>query len=447
VKYPAYPEQRAVHDTHFRQLPAHWAVKRVKFVATVGNGSTPSRDDSAYWQEGTFPWLNSSVVNQEVVTQADQFVTAMALRECYLPRVVPPAVLVGITGEGRTRGMAATLAIEATINQHLVFVKPVGDRVDVRFLRRVFDASYDHLRSDSEGAGSTKGAITCEQIKEMALPVPPSDEQREIAAFLDWRTTQIDALIAKKQALLERLSALRLNVITSAITKGIEANPPMRDSGIAWVGAVPTHWQVPPLKMRYAIELGKMLDEKRITGANLLPYLRNVDVQWQAINWDDLPQMDIDAHELERYTVAPGDVLVCEGGEVGRAAVVEEVPGAIGFQKALHRLRAHQEDELPKFIYYTLIWAASTKVFDVEGTSTIAHLTADQLRRYRFPQPPLNEQREICDFLDARCGKIDRQKTKVNEAIERLTEYRSALITAAVTGQIDVRGVPVPAPV
>lgn len=349
-------------------------------------------------------------------------------------------------------GVSVLLGRKGTIDKPLLVTEPFWT-VDTMFYTRIaegVDPRYFYylcttIPFDLHRDQTTLPSMTQSCLADIRFSVAPHGEQAKIADFLDWRTSQIDALIAKKQVLLERLSALRLNAITSAITKGIDANVPMRDSGIAWIGAVPKHWQVPPLKMRYAIELGKMLDEKRITGANLLPYLRNVDVQWQNINWEDLPQMDIDANELERYTVAPGDVLVCEGGEVGRAAVVEKVPGTIGYQKALHRLRSHQDDELPNFIYYTLIWAASTKVFDVEGTSTIAHLTADQLRRYRFPQPSLNEQREICDFLDALCGKIDRQKTKVNEAIDRLTEYRSALITAAVTGQIDVRGVRVPA--
>jgi len=156
------------------KVPAPWEVKRLKFVARIGNGSTPNREDPAYWNDGVYPWLNSSVVNQEAVTSADQFVTPLALAECHLPRIQPPAVLVGITGQGRTRGMASTLLFEATINQHLAYVKPDEAKAVVGFLRRVFDMAYSHLRSESENGGSTKGAITCEQIAELPVPVPPS---------------------------------------------------------------------------------------------------------------------------------------------------------------------------------------------------------------------------------------------------------------------------------
>ena len=99
-------------------------MKPVKFIARIGNGSTPSREIPEYWTGGSYPWLNSSVVNLASVSEAEQFVTERALKECHLPIITPPAVLVGITGQGRTRGMATVLLVEATINQHVAYLKP-----------------------------------------------------------------------------------------------------------------------------------------------------------------------------------------------------------------------------------------------------------------------------------------------------------------------------------
>lgn len=203
-------------------VPTHWKVKRLKFIARIGNGSTPSRDDSAYWDQGDYPWLNSSVVNQESVTSADQFVTPLALRECHLPKIQPPAVLVGITGQGRTRGMASTLFFEATINQHLAYVKPDESLATVGFLRRVFDMAYSHLRSESEGGGSTKGAITCEQIAEMPSPVPPLDEQLAIAACVDAAVAKAGRMIENAEAAIARLTEYRTALITAATTGQID---------------------------------------------------------------------------------------------------------------------------------------------------------------------------------------------------------------------------------
>jgi type I restriction enzyme S subunit len=203
-------------------VPEHWEVKRIKFIARIGNGSTPSRENPLYWDDGYYPWLNSSVVNQEAVTMADQFVTADALRECHLPIVQPPAVLIGITGEGKTRGMATTLLFEATINQHLAYVKPDPTLVKVNFLRRVFDNAYPYLRSESDGGGSTKGAITCEQIAELSVPVPPVNEQEAIAAHLEVQTQRIDRLAVKLEGAVESLTEYRTALIAAATTGKID---------------------------------------------------------------------------------------------------------------------------------------------------------------------------------------------------------------------------------
>lgn len=328
---------------------------------------------------------------------------------------------------------------------HLAILRPFKEVIDGGYLFYALASGLSAYQFYLAANGVTRFGLTLQGTKNIRIAFPAVPIQQKIAAFLDWKTGQIDALIAKKKELMDKLKEKRLAVITQAVTKGLNPAAPLRDSGIAWLGAVPAHWEIPALKMRYTVELGKMLDEKRITGDHLVPYLRNVDVQWDRINFDELPLMDITEDEFPRYTIRENDVLVCEGGEVGRAAVVGAQEGVVGFQKALHRLRSETAQEVPDFIFYTLLWAANTGVFDVEGTSTIAHLTADQLRRYRFPQPPLAEQKAIVAYLDEATGRVLQMMEKAESAIARLTEYRTALITAATTGKIDVRHVPLPA--
>jgi type I restriction enzyme S subunit len=149
-------------------------------------------------------------------------VTDRALSECHLPKIKPPAILIGITGQGKTRGLATTLLIAATINQHIAYVKPFGKLIDLSYLRRVFDMAYLYLRNESDGGGSTKGAITCEQIKSLRVPFPSAAEQQAIAAYLDRETTKIDNLITKIQAAIERLKEYRTALITAAVTGKID---------------------------------------------------------------------------------------------------------------------------------------------------------------------------------------------------------------------------------
>jgi type I restriction enzyme S subunit len=130
-----------------------------------------------------------------------------------------------------------------------------------------------------------------------------------------------------------------------------------------------------------------MLDTIRITGEYLAPYLRNVDVQWDRINIDDLPQMDFNESERRKFNLRPGDLLVCEGGEVGKAAIWRGDVGECYYQKALHRLRPTREREVPRFMFYLLYAAAKQGVFVAEGNSnTIDHLTAEKLRSMVDPK-------------------------------------------------------------
>lgn len=204
------------------EMPAHWVPCPLKMIARIGNGSTPNRDNLDYWADEGFPWLNSSVVNQKEVSEAERFVTALALKECHLPIVEPPAVLVGITGQGKTRGMATRLAFTATVNQHLAYIKPVEDRLAEPYLLRVLEAAYLHLRTESESAGSTKGAITCEQLGNLRIPVPALPEQLAIASFLDRETAKLDDLKSNSERGIALLKERRSALIAAAVTGQID---------------------------------------------------------------------------------------------------------------------------------------------------------------------------------------------------------------------------------
>jgi type I restriction enzyme S subunit len=212
-----------------------------------------------------------------------------------------------------------------------------------------------------------------------------------------------------------------------------------KPSGYDWFGSVPSHWAVAPIYARYELCLGKMLDAKRISGEHLVPYLRNVDVQWDRINVDDLPEMDIRADEYARFTLRPGDLIVCEGGEVGRAALWRSERSLCGFQKALHRLRPRSlmRDD-PRFLFYVLRHLADRGVFVALGNpNTIPHLTGEKLRVYRLPFPPLAEQQAIAAFLDRETARIDGLIEKKRRLIELLRVKRQAVISRAATKGLD----------
>ena len=201
-----------------------------------------------------------------------------------------------------------------------------------------------------------------------------------------------------------------------------------------WLGEVPAHWRLPPLYLRYEVLLGKMLDTKRQTGTKVLPYLRNVDVQWDRVNVIELPEMDISDEEKKRFTLSDGDLLVCEGGEVGRSAVWRGELDLCAYQKAIHRLRPLSATESPRFLYWCMQHACARGVFLANGNpNTIPHLTGEALRVYRFTCPPRSEQSAIAAFLDRETAKVDVLVAEQQRLMDLLKEKRQAVISQAVT--------------
>ena len=205
-------------ETEIGPVPESWDVIQLGTLGRIGNGSTPRKATSEYWTGGTYPWLTSAKVYDRNVLEAQQFVTGLALTECHLPRLKPGAVLIAITGQGKTLGHCAVLGIEATINQHLAYIEVDATTVDPSFVRGYLETLYDFFRQVGAGGGSTKGALTCAFLRSLPIPLPSVlDEQREIVAILDAIDRKID-LHQRKRAVLEELfKALLHKLMTGEI--------------------------------------------------------------------------------------------------------------------------------------------------------------------------------------------------------------------------------------
>ena len=330
---------------------------------------------------------------------------------------------------------------EPAVCSNFVARMPVADGYHPRYLTYLHAAFYAariNVRSIKQSTGIQN--LDSESYLNESVGLPRRREQRAIATFLDRETARIDGLVERKERLTELLQEKRTALITRAVTRGLDPNVPMKDSGVEWLGEIPAHWDIAPVYARYEVALGKMLDTKRVTGESSGRYLRNVDVQWDAVNVEDLPKMDFPSSERNRYLLRPEDLLVCEGGEVGRTAIWDGELDECFYQKAIHRVRPWSDSEIPRFFYFLMYALAKRGVFTAGGNpNTIDHLTAVQLRHYRVPFPGTSEQHSITAFLDRETAEIDALIAKVHQAIGYLKEFRTALISGAVTGKIDVR--------
>lgn len=300
------------------------------------------------------------------------------------------------------------------------------------------DPALEQYRLMIRGVTTFDRSITRSDFEAMPVPAPPISEQQTIADYLDAETARTDALIAKKhmlvQLLEEHIDSIVFDGIRGRLTSSGSTVIP---SGIDWLGNIPQHFETPWLGAHHTTQLGKMLNANAASGPEQYPYIKNTNVKWDHFDLEDLPTMTFDADDRHRCALRPGDVVVCEGGEVGRSAVWSR-HDEIFFQKALHRVRPVTKN-VPRFLMYCLWAAAKLNVFAVEGNqSTIVHLTGEKLREHRFPWPPLDEQYRIVSLIDTERERVDQAVKRLERQVLLLSERQRALITSVITGEMPV---------
>lgn len=202
------------------EIPAHWSVGRLGYYARVRNGSTPSRATADYWIDGTIPWLSSGKVNEWIVSEPSELITSRAVQETSLTVVPAGSVLVGMIGQGRTRGTTARLAIDACINQNMAAAVP-GPALDGGFLHYFLAHAYEPLREF--GRGGQQDALNCQILASFPVAVPPRTEQAAIASHIESTVEHEQRMRAVLERQLDRLREYRQALITAAVTGQLDA--------------------------------------------------------------------------------------------------------------------------------------------------------------------------------------------------------------------------------
>ena len=415
--YPAYKPSGV---EWLGEVPAHWEVRRLKTVCSMQSGD--------------------GITATSIEPRGDYPVYGGHGQRGYTSSYTHDGTFVLIGRQGALCGNVHIASGRFWASEHALVTTPnVGHSPE--WLGAILEA----MNLGQYSIAAAQPGLSLERVLELRMPVPDTSEQASIARYLEDADQSIRRCIQAKEKLVKLLEEQRQALINEAVTGRVDVRtgqpyPAYKPSGVEWLGEVPRHWVVASLRHRYQQCLGKMLDAKHISGEHLFPYLRNTDVQWDEINVVDLPTMDIRPVEVGRYTVRRGDLLVCEGGEVGRCAIWDGDSEVVGYQKALHRLRPHRNDrDIPRFMYYTLRSATERAAFDDGHESTIGHLTGDKLRAHRFPFPPFSEQSAIAYYLDHTDQRVRRNIQAAKRQIHLLEEYRTRLIADVVTGMLDVR--------
>ncbi|MGH8354976.1 MAG: restriction endonuclease subunit S, partial [Pseudomonas sp.] len=268
----------------------------------------------------------------------------------------------------------------------------------------------------------------------------PRPEQDQIVAYLRAQDAHIARFIKVKRELIGLLNEQKLQIIDHAVTRGLDASAKLKPSGIDWLGEIPEHWQTKRLKNVADVVLGKMLTTEAKGDGDFKPYLRSTNIQWIAPDIRDVREMWISNSEKPQLRVRTGDILVSEGGEVGRACLwTGELPECY-IQNSVHRI-AVKPEMLSEFLLCQFLAHGKRGRFEsIVNRVSIAHLTREKLVNVVFAVPPIDEQQAILDRLKVDNKPLDDAIDRTQSEIDLIREYRDRLIADVVTGQVDVRG-------
>ena len=432
MNWAPYAQYRAVDTAWLGKVPIHWETRNPKSLFRLRREPAHSDD-----RQLTASQSDGVVYQDEYMEKRGTRVVQVIEGQAGLKHVAAGDFVISLRS---FQGGIEYSAAAGKISPAYTILEPDSD-VDRRYFVYLLksDGFVQELRSTSNQLRDGQ-SLGLEHFAQVRVPFPPKSEQHAIARFLDREAAKIDALIDKQDQLIATLREDRAATIAHAVTKGLNPDVEMKESDAPWIGEIPAHWILAKVKHGFSVTLGKMYQGETKSPEDIeLPHLKAGSVTENGLNLADPMMCWFTPSEARSLTLRAGDVLVVEGGAIGRCAVLKEDLQGWGFQKSLNRVRATNGD-CPDFLAYLIeVATLSGHVSILCGKATIPHFTAEKLAELEWPHPSINEQKEIVDFLDSRCANIDALINKSTEMIKVLREYRSGLITNAVTGKIDVR--------
>lgn len=436
MSLPRYLEYKDSHVEWLGEVPGHWEVKSIKWLSPVQRGASPRPiDDPKYFDdEGEFAWVRIADVSASDGVLRETTQRLSELGSSLSVKIYPGELFISIAG---TVGKPCISEINACIHDGFVYFPTLT--IPPIFLYRIFEAGvcYGGL-----GKFGTQLNLNTDTIGSIRIAVPPDEELKSVLTFLDRETGKIDTLVAEQVKLIALLKEKRQAVISHAVTKGLNPAAPMKDSGIEWLGEVPEHWEVIPLKVGIDFQEGPgiMASDFYEEGIPLLR-VSGVQARWASLdgcNYLDPVKVE---KQWKHFRLVRGDLLISASASMGTVCEVdEETEGAIPYT-GLIRLRGKDGVMTRAFVRSVVISSLFVTQIDLlKAGSTIQHFGPTHLSQMKVVCPSIFEQEEIAQFVDRETAKLDALTAEAQRGIGLLKERRSALISAAVTGKIDVQG-------
>ncbi len=429
-----YPEYRDSGIEWIGAIPGHW--ERVPFFAAARE----HREKNIAMKEDNLLSLSYGNIVRKDMTSNDGLLPESF--ETY--QVVGPSDLVfRLTDlQNDKRSLRSAIVIErGIITSAYLAVTPI------RHLPKYFAylmRTYDLQKVFYSMGGGLRQSMKFEDMKHLPLVLPPLDEQHQIVDYLDAQTAKIDALIGKQERLIEALAERRQAVISRAVTKGLDPNATMKDSGGEWLGSIPASWTATRLKYVATVQTGLTLGNAVAQADAIeLPYLRVANVQTSGVNLDEVKTVLVGRGEWTKYRLRDGDVLMTEGGDIdklGRGCIWSNQIDPCVHQNHVFAVRCGVQIDSHLLVYLLDAQVARNYFrMTAKKTTNLASTNSTTLGNLPLALPEVPEQARVVEYLDRETSQIDKLAAKAREMIVVLRERRQALINAAVTGKIDVR--------
>lgn len=428
------------------EIPENWSTPKVKYHALFFNGDRgknyPGDDDL---QSEGIPFITSNNLH-ELVLNINPSISKYITNECYNrlggAKIQLNDILFCLRGSVGICAINKELR-DGTVASSLMDVRPV--RIDADFLNYFFHSELANAQTIAYMNGSCAANLSAEAVSNYYLLLPNVTEQQQIVHFLDRKCTAIDTAIEKTKKSIEKLEEYKKAVITKAVTKGIDPNAKMKDSGVEWIGEIPENWKI--LRIKNVAWLkgrigwdGLKANEFQEDGPFLIT---GTDFKNGYINWNTCVHITEERYtEDELLHIRENDLLITKDGTVGKLAIVQNCPDKVSLNSGVMIIRNIGKFKYQtRFMYYILMSNIFKNWFDAEQKpgSTIKHLYQHQFYEFKIPYLDGTEQTQIIHFLDRKCTAIDAAIEKKKKAIEKWEEYKKSLIYYAVTGKIDCR--------
>lgn len=421
-------------------LPQGWDTVQLRRVSTIYAGGTPDRKNADFWTPGEVPWLNSGAVNQDVIVEPSEYVSMQAADTGATRWVPKNSVVIALAGQGRTKGMAARTEINATLNQSLSAIVP-GKAIDYRYLHYWLKANYRSIRGLA--GGDLRDGLNLEHISSIYLPLPPIDDQIGIADYLDHETAEIDAFVTDQLFLIEKLKERWNASIISAVQPQLLLGGDRGDGSVP--GGLRRSWTETRLKTTIDSSTnGAWGDDPDQTGiARRCIRVADFDKAQGLIHDRNITCRSYPAWQTESLALRENDLLIEKSGggpgsPVGNVVLYEGKGGDM-YSNFVARIRLRQGmDPLFALYLHKALYFSGVTQRSIKQTTGIQNLDSASYFNERVWIPPVEEQIELGTMLHHRRGVLEIAIRTVEESIELSRERRAALISAAVTGQIDV---------